>query len=310
MPQVFKLKEVAPLQERSLKTLVENRRVFTMSCCELNIFETFQQSALVPLTFNDFVVTSMLRGKKVMHLSGMTGFDYLPGETVLVPAQHTMKIDFPEATMENPTQCIALALDHAKIQKIVQRLNEDYPQSDFPAYWQLQHSEYHFQNNLDLAIIINKIIDLSCSTDPGKDILMDLSLKELVVRIIQSQHLNIDQQTNSSQRLSDPLSYVLHYIKHNLHQQFQVKELSDLACMSTPSFYRAFKTTYGLSPLDYILKEKIKMAKELLANPSMSITEICYELGFASLNYFDRQFRRVEGITPKQYRGLMRNVEH
>ena len=60
MPQQYKLKAITPSSEKSLKTLVENRKIFSLNFCELNIFETFQESSLVPLTFGDFVVTSII----------------------------------------------------------------------------------------------------------------------------------------------------------------------------------------------------------------------------------------------------------
>ena len=68
-----------------LKTMIENRRVFNLNNCELNIYESYQKAFGVPLTFNDLVITSMVTGKKVMHVANHPDFEYLPGETVVRP---------------------------------------------------------------------------------------------------------------------------------------------------------------------------------------------------------------------------------
>lgn len=309
MASGHKLNEVALSAEKSLKTLVENRRTFTLQNCELNLFETLEASALIPLTFSDLVVTSMLRGKKVMHLFDKPGFDYLPGETVVVPANVTMRIDFPDASQQNPTQCIALALDQTKIQQIINRLNEEYPREGSGQYWQLHRNEYHFLNNLELAQSMNKLINVCSGTNIGKDILADLTLQELVVHIIQTQNLQIATQPSAHVTQDNPLGYVISYIRANINEKIQVDDLSEKACMSRTTFYRAFKREFNLSPLDFILKEKIKRAKQILAESKSSISDVCYELGFSDLNYFGRQFKKSEGISPSQYRSVLHGTD-
>lgn len=292
--------------EKSLKTLVENRTVYSLNNCELNLFETYQESQLVPLKFNDLVVTSMLRGKKVMHLFDEPGFDYLPGETVVIPSKVEMKIDFPEASKNNPTQCLALAIEQSKIKDTLNFLNERYPKEGTDQYWQLNYQNYFFYNNVDLATTINKLIKECMSTSITKDALADLTLQELLIRIIQTQTAkSIDDGLFSNP--NNPLSEVIEFIRLNLKENISLKSLSDKACMSTTSFYRFFKRELGMSPIEFVLNEKIKCAKKLLKNPSIQINEVCYLSGFEDANYFIRLFKKHEGITPKQYQLLYVN---
>lgn len=289
--------------EKSLKTLVENRTVYSLNNCELNIFETYQESQLVPLKFNDLVVTSMLRGKKIMHLFDEPGFDYLPGETVVIPSNVEMKIDFPEASKNNPTQCLALAIEQSKITDTLNFLNERYPKEGNDLYWQLNYQNYFFYNNVDLASTINKLIKECMSTSITKDALADLTLQELLIRIIQTQTVKSidDGIVNIS---NNPISEVIDFIRLNLKENINLKSLSDKAGMSTTSFYRFFKRELGMTPIEFVLNEKIKSAKKLLKNPSIQINEVCYLSGFEDANYFIRLFKKYEGITPKQYQLL------
>lgn len=292
--------------EKSLKTLIENRTVYNLNHCELNIFETYTSSTLVPLKFNDLVVTSMLRGKKVMHLFDNPGFDYLPGETVMIPSNIEMKIDFPEATKNNPTQCLALAIDQTKINSTLQFLNERYPKEGNKQFWHLNYQNYYFYNNVELASTINKLIKECMSTSITKDVLADLTLQELLIRIIQTQTAKSINDGAFSDSNS-PITEILEYIKLNIRENISLKNLSDKACMSTTSFYRFFKRELGMSPIEFVINEKIRHAKQLLKNPTIQINEVCYMAGFEDSNYFIRLFKKHEGITPKQYQLLYVN---
>lgn len=294
------LQKPALTHEKSLKTLVENRTIFSLDHCELNIFETYQKSELVPLKFNDLVVTSMLRGKKIMHLFDEPQFEYLPGETVIVPSNVEMKIDFPEASKENPTQCIALAIDKKIITDTLDFLNEKYPKEGKNNLWKLDHENYFFYNNVELASTINKLIKECMGNSITKDAIADLTLQELIIRIIQTQTTKRFENEKYID-ISSPITPAIDFIKKHIQESINLKDLSDKACMSTTSFYRYFKRELGMSPMEYILNEKIKYAKKLLSNPTIHINEVSYATGFEDCNYFIRLFKKYEGVTPKQY---------
>lgn len=298
MPHI--LNSVSLSRAESLQTLVENRTFYTLNSCELNVFETYTQSYNVPLTFNDFVITSMLRGKKVMHLFDKSGFEYLPGQTVIVPPALTMNIDFPEASGANPTQCIALAIDQEQIKKTISYLNEFFPKEGTANQWGLSYADYHFQNSEEIASLINKVVSICADRSGTKDIFADLTLKEILVRIMQYQNLkSLSADTGNTNHSS--LSYIIHYIKSNLNEKINADTLSSKACMSKATFYRVFKRELGMSPNDFILAEKISKAKQLLADPVAKVSAVSYELGFSDANYFIRAFKKITGVTPGNY---------
>lgn len=301
------LKHIDLTHPKYLQTLVENRRIFNLNNCELNIFESYQQAWRVPLTFSDFVITSMVRGKKIMHLFDQPAFDYLPGETVIVPANQTMVIDFPEAKADTPSQCIALAVDAAYISNTLNYLNDFY-NSDKEQHheWKLQFNQYHFENNNDVSELINKLIRICNSSDTTKNIYADLNLKELMIRLVQSQHLEQIKTDTTESNNANRLNYVLHFIHENLTDKILVNQLCRKAYLSRNNFFKWFKEQFGVTPLEYINQERIKLAKQLLANKKKTVANVSTLCGFTDVNYFVRTFKKMEGITPGVYQGCMK----
>ena len=72
--------------------------------------------------------------------------------------------------------------------------------------------------------------------------------------------------------------------------------------MSKYHFTRTFKAVTGNTFKTYHNKKRIEAAKKLLTNVEMSVTDVCYSLGFTDASYFNRVFRKHEDTTPSTYR--------
>jgi AraC-like DNA-binding protein len=288
--------------ESKLQTLVENRSVFSMDHCELNIFETYKQSNRISLKFPDLVYTAMLRGKKVMNLDGRTPFDYLPGESVIVSSNEEMIIDFPEATRESPTQCIALAINGEKIKSTIDFLNERFAKTESHEEWKLETEHVHIQNTLEIRNTVERLIRISQETNVAKDVFADMALQELLLRIMQTQARELIFENYVLCRSNNRFAHVVGFIKENLAENLTVEKLSSVACMSKPHFFRSFKREFGISPVEFIIQERIKLAKKLLIDPGVSIAEAGFRSGFQNVSYFSNIFKKNEGTTPKEFR--------
>lgn len=284
---------------KSVTSLVENRRVFSLNQCELNIFETYQQCSDVVLSYNGLVITSMLRGRKVMYLSQNPGFNFLPGETVILPEGVSMKVDFPEADEKHPVQCATIALDWNVVTQTLAFLNEHYPRKDDIGEWKLNFNQYHFYNNRELANVMNKLISISMEDDLAKDALADLTLKSLLIRVIQTQNMAL---VADGLPTNNRFASVIEYIREHLTEKIGIDVLCQKACMSKSSFFRSFKDVFGLSPVEFIIRERISLARRLLTNPALTVSQVSDQVGFSNPHYFSRLFKVLEGTTPKSYR--------
>ncbi|HSJ66318.1 MAG TPA: AraC family transcriptional regulator [Anditalea sp.] len=288
--------------KNDLMTLVENRTTYTLDSCELNIFETYQEANNVNLAFGDLVLTTMLKGKKVMHLFDKPGFDYLPGESVIVPPHEVMKIDFPEASFDNPTQCIALSISGEMIENTFNLLNERFPDKLLSDQWGIDLSYFHLSNNAELTEIINRFIKIGVKdVSKEKDVIASLALKELLIRLSQTQAREMLEKTYKLHAGSNRLAFVVDYIKENIRENLNMELLSDKACMSKSHFSRSFKNELGVSPTDYILQERLKLARKYLKSTENQVQEVCFMSGFNNITYFIRAFKQEFGVTPKAF---------
>ena len=289
---------------RKLTTLVENRTTYNADYAELNIYETHAFAEQVSLTFNFPVIASMLTGKKIMHIDGFEAFDFFPGESVVMPSNKEMVIDFPIATKESPTQCLALGIDAFKIDEIVEKFNQQVAIENENNDWNLDETASHLINNTDVNHLIERLTYTFTNNNKSKDVLLDLMIQELIIRLLQTKAksliINDPNQVFNDTRIGT----VIKYIKENLtNKDISVDLLAKKAYMSTSHFHKQFKNTLGISPIDYINSEKIKFSKKLIKeSKDFRMSEIAFKSGFNNTSYFNRQFKKMELMTPQQFK--------
>lgn len=81
-----------------------------------------------------------------------------------------------------------------------------------------------------------------------------------------------------------------------------LEELARTANFSRYHFLRAFRRTFYATPHEYLTRKRIERAKELLSEDRITVTEICFEVGFESLGSFSTLFHKVVGWSPSIYR--------
>ena len=295
-PNHFQLNKPNLTHEKKLNTLVENQTKFSLNNCEFSIYETHQSAYDVKLHFEHLAFTGMLRGKKWMKLQDKSNyFEYLPGESVLVAPGETMVIDFPEADIE-PAQCVSLTLSPEFVKESLENLNFTSAKIDDSSQWNISLDEFYLLNNKAIASATNNIMRIAMDDNSHKDVIADFALKELLIRLMQTQARNLVEK--NTLKTQSRIGFVADFIKKNLHQKLSIDAIAKMAYVSKSNFFKMFKQELGLSPNEFIIKERIKKAKELLISQS-SVSEVAFSTGFSDTNYFIRVFKQVEGVTPK-----------
>jgi AraC-like DNA-binding protein len=114
----------------------------------------------------------------------------------------------------------------------------------------------------------------------------------------------VSSRPATPQHLSDlaRLRRVRDRIDREYAQPLDVEALARDAHMSAGHFSRQFRLAYGESPYGYLMTRRIERAMALLRRGDLSVTEVCFEVGCASLGTFSTRFTELVGMPPSSYR--------
>lgn len=107
--------------------------------------------------------------------------------------------------------------------------------------------------------------------------------------------------TRQKKSESDIIQSALNYIEENLDKPIQLSDAARLIGVSEPYLSSFFKSSMNENFIPYVNRQKVKRAKELLADGKL-VYQVSDILGYENTTYFSKVFKRVEGMTPEQYR--------
>jgi AraC family transcriptional regulator len=96
---------------------------------------------------------------------------------------------------------------------------------------------------------------------------------------------------------------VIEYIMENLEGNPTLAQMAALANLSPYHFARQFKASTGLAPHQYLISRRIERAQHLLrAHDELGLAEVALRVGFSDQSKFSFHFKRLVGLTPRQFR--------
>ncbi|MFV0247458.1 MAG: helix-turn-helix domain-containing protein [Tenacibaculum sp.] len=278
--------------------------VYFSKYAELKTYEIKNCTKKVCLKFNFPIIISSIRGKNNIYFKDTSFFDFFSGQSVVVPSNTEVLLNFPLATKKNPNHYSTLAISEAKIKEMAYLYYKKNTYEDKVKKWNLNDSYLHLINNTEISQLINKLITSFTQGNKRDKLLVDIMIQELIIRLLQTKASSIILLKTNTTTTDTRIEQAIRFIKENMtHKNITVDILAKRACMSISHFHKQFKKTMGMSPICYINAERIKFSKKLIKESKNSkMFEIAFKSGFNSTSYFNRQFKKIELTSPKQFK--------
>lgn len=160
----------------------------------------------------------------------------------------------------------------------------------------------------ELYIILKRSIkSLNYSKDclmPNADELFDIisNYDDMILFFTKLIHYSKETLSKNIDKNEILIKNLCEYLEENYNKNITLEEAASYIGFSTFYFSKIIKEYLNVSFVDYLASIRIRKAKEIIENTNLNISDVAYKVGYIDANYFTRVFKRIEGITPSQYK--------
>jgi AraC-like DNA-binding protein len=226
--------------------------------------------------------------------------EFKPGEVILLGSRLPHYWHNHNSYYQNTDDKVAEA--------IIIRFNQDYAGSDFlkippmkPVLDLLNNAKRGIAININHQDLQQKLIDFLSLNEAQKiigltEILLSIATEKKYKHLCSIGYAH-QYKSNDIEKIDNVYNYVLSNFKDDL----SVKDIALKCNMNTAAFCRYFKKKTGKTFKDFMNEIRLGNAAGLLLKGDLTIAEVAFESGFNNPSYFNRLFKRTNGITPKAY---------
>lgn len=163
-------------------------------------------------------------------------------------------------------------------------------------------SEYTNAFSTPLNIPETNKLTLRDDSFVGSQQLIKQFICELLISLMRSEANSAVQATRLKQNQSNSLvNLLVNFMESNIDKTLHIEDLVKYSGSNKTTITNAFREACGTSALEYFINIKIDRAKLYLREETYNITQIAEILGYSSIHYFSRQFKKATGMSPTEY---------
>lgn len=189
-----------------------------------------------------------------------------------------------QSQQNGPLSYIALGVDHMEAPR------------EFGGYSMSHLTAQQSQINACLDLLVQEAREQNDGWCEICQDLLDVFLRRL------ARHQDLSLTADASGRLNRECYLVRRYIDSHFKENLRLDDLADLAHINKYYLSHSFQKEFGISPISYLISRRIQESRYLLSDTDHTLSQIAHILSFSSLSYFSQSFRRLEGISPMEYR--------
>ena len=153
----------------------------------------------------------------------------------------------------------------------------------------------------ELVLCLRLMLQEAAGALPGHEAVCQNLLEVVVIRLGRQRDIALSGET-AGPRSSRECDLVRRYIDNHFKENLTLDQLAEMAHINKYHLAHTFQREFRTSPISYLITRRIQESRFLLRETDHSISQIAQILGFSSLSYFSQSFRRLEGISPLEYR--------